>query len=411
MRRRGNGEGSTYKLATGKWRSEIRLTIGGRSVRVRATGETMTKAVQARKAREKEAQARAGIIESETTVGEWIEHWIATSNVRETTKASRRCCMGKMLEAIGQRPLQALTPEDIRNALDRMKRDGVGTRSIQVGYESLSASLNVAVRSDLIPSNPCAKIGKPKHIKTPYHAPDAEEADRLIEAARPGRERALIATVLELGLRIGEALALRWCDVNVDEGVLSVNATLSNKGERVEPKTDSSVRVLAIPSRSVALLRDLRSAEPAGLDLSSFVFRTDEGRPLDRHNVRRDLHKVCDRAGVPRVRIHALRSTSLSLRLSQGASYEDVARVAGHKNSRMLVTTYGRPMQGDRRMADLMDAVWKNGPQMAPKWLSTPIPAGGPKQKNPRGYAGFPNLEDRRLELLTPCMPCKCSTN
>lgn len=200
-----------------------------------------------------------------------------------------------------------------------------------------------------------------------------------------------------------EALALRWVDVDLAEATLTISATLSNQGERVEPKTASSVRRLALPALTLGLLRDLRAGHQS--EETDFVFCTDSGRPLNRHNVRRD------RAGIEQVRFHALRATSLSLRLAGGAAYEDVARVAGHASTRMLLEVYGRPMQGDRRMADLMDAVWQNGPEMAPKWLSGRVHAERPKAKNPRRSADSDVVEVRRLELLTPYMRSKCSTN
>jgi integrase len=409
MKRRENGAGTTYQLPSGKWRSEIRVTMGGRSERVKATGDNATAAKKARDEKVAAARARSTIVSTETTVRRWVEQWIATAVVRETTKETRRQVLAGLLDAIGERKLHALTADDVRNALDRMRREHYGSRTIQMAYEALSTSLNVAAREDRIAFNPCAKVAKPKHVKRAYHAPDSTEAERLIAAARPGRERTLVTLSLELALRVGEALALRWCDVDLDNAVLSVSATLSDRGERVDPKTETSARRPAIPAWSLSLLRELRASDPS-LDDESFVFHTDSGKPLNRHNVRRDLHRVCDRAGLPRVRFHALRSTGLSLRLANGASYEDVARLAGHKNSRMLISVYARPMQGDRRMADVMDSVWKNGPQMAPKWVSNVVPITKHAKKKP-AVAGSVVVEVSGLEPLTPYMRSKCSTS
>lgn len=144
--------------------------------------------------------------------------------------------------------------------------------------------------------------------------------------------------------------------------MLSVSATLTDRGERVAPKTETSARCLAIPSWSLAQLRELRASDPSNDEM--FVFHTDSGKPMNRHNVRRDLHRVCDHAGLRHVRFHALRSTSLSLRLANGAAYEDVARVAGHKNSRMLVSIYARPMQGAVTWPTSLTRFGR----MAPKW-------------------------------------------
>lgn len=173
-------------------RDELGRMYRHHSERVKATGDTATAAKKARDEKVAAVRARSTIDSSDTTVRRWVELWVATADVRETTKETRRQVLAGLLDAIGERKSQALTADDVRNALDRMRREDYGSRTVQIVYEALSTALNVAASEDGIGFNPCVKLAKPKHVKRAYHAPYAEESRRLIEAARPGRERALV---------------------------------------------------------------------------------------------------------------------------------------------------------------------------------------------------------------------------
>ena len=134
----------------------------------------------------------------------------------------------------------------------------------------------------------------------------------------------LYSVALTSGLRQGEALGLRWQDVDLAMGYLHIKKQLQRvQGEfqLVERKTPRSRRTLALPGSIVAALRHHKDhqqdeRERAGRQWqdSDLVFTTDRGRPLDGTVVSHHFHRVLDRAGLPQRRFHDLRHSFATLR-------------------------------------------------------------------------------------------------
>jgi integrase len=172
------------------------------------------------------------------------------------------------------------------------------------------------------------------------------------------------------GIRLGEGLGLRWSDVDLDAGVLSVTGSLraidgrvrtvgSTRLVRVEPKSDSAYRQIALPVFVQTALRSLPA--PAIASFQRFVFTTRRGTPLDARGVSRKFEKAIARTRVPRIRIHDLRHTATSLMLAQGMTLDDVKRVLGHASIALTSDTYGHLVEGrSREIADSMDRALKS---------------------------------------------------
>ena len=199
---------------------------------------------------------------------------------------------------------------------------------------------------------------------------DVDEACRLLAAAKDDRLYALWAVVIGVGLRRGEALALRWQDVDLDEGWLRVEQTLQRVGRSLQfgtPKTALSNRKIPLPAVCVSALRAHqarqareRAALGSAWTESGLVFPTTIGTPMEPGNLRRDLRAVCSRAEVgghwvsegtdssgrprkrwvQRLRIHDLRHTCASLLLAQGVSARVVMEILGHSRISLTMNTY-----------------------------------------------------------------------
>ena len=171
-----------------------------------------------------------------------------------------------------------------------------------------------------------------------------------------------------LGLRLGEALGLRWEDVDLEAGVLHVRQALQRlRGEIafVEPKSKRSRRSVALPEVVTAALkahrvRQLEERMVAGRrwEESGLVFRTCLGTALDSRNVTRAFHKLLVDAGLPRIRLHDLRHTAATLLLAQGVSPRTIMEILGHSQISLTMDTYSHVLPALlREAADLMDAV------------------------------------------------------
>ncbi len=194
------------------------------------------------------------------------------------------------------------------------------------------------------------------------------QAKVLLLAAAGDRLEALYAVALATGMRLGELLALKWRDVDLEGRSLQVRATLQNIAGRFEfsePKTSRSRRRIVLSRLATEALRQHKvrqeterlSAGGAWEDLD-LVFLNTIGRPLDGRNL---LHcwfrPMVKKAGLPRMRFHDLRHTAATLLLSRGINPKIVSEMLGHSSVSVTLDIYSHIMPHmQQQAADAMDA-------------------------------------------------------
>jgi integrase len=178
----------------------------------------------------------------------------------------------------------------------------------------------------------------------------SDEATKLLVTVKGSRLEALYAVALALGLRRGEALAVRWDDLDLVHGTLSVKRTLVRVNGKLifnEPKTERSARTIPLPSSCVMLLKSHRARQvqerlavgPRWQE-NGLVFATTIGTPIEPRNLNRDFHRRCEEAGLRRFRLHDLRHTCASLLLAQGVPARVVMEILGHSGISITLNTY-----------------------------------------------------------------------
>jgi integrase len=150
--------------------------------------------------------------------------------------------------------------------------------------------------------------------------------------------------------RLGEMLGLRWAHIDLDGGTLRAHQALQRVGNKlrfVEPKSERSRRVVALPSFAIDALKR-QQERPRGERLlagskwvnGGLVFTTTIGTPLDERNVRRAFKAVLKETGLPSIRIHDLRHTTATLLLTQGVHPRVVMETLGHSQISLTLDTY-----------------------------------------------------------------------
>jgi integrase len=263
------------------------------------------------------------------------------------------------LSAISVEEIDRYRVSKVREREQKLVERPLSNGSINKTIAILGAVLDAAVEYRHIASNPAR--GKRRRLKAAKPRRtwlEIDEVQALLGAA--GEHRALLATMTLAGLRVGEAVSLRWRDVDLARGVLRVS----------ESKTDAGVRTVDL---SPDLLDELkahkaqaRSADPDGL-----VFPTRIGTARNRSNVRRHvLARAIDRANKARkksgrapvqegVTNHTLRRTFASLLYEAGASPAYVMAQMGHTSSALALEVYARKMERQRDTGARMDALLK----------------------------------------------------
>jgi integrase len=161
------------------------------------------------------------------------------------------------------------------------------------------------------------------------------------------RDRALIGLSVFCGPRQGEALALRWFDLDLDAGLAHVQNQLAEEDGYADPKTAAGVREVTLPPFIVRALREHWLATPLPFRRPGApVFPSLNGTPLDGRNVsQRVLRPALVRAGIvggrrTRFRWHDMRHTAASLMIAEGAPVTWVANQLGHANPAITLRLY-----------------------------------------------------------------------
>lgn len=199
--------------------------------------------------------------------------------------------------------------------------------------------------------------------RTEFPVLDVAAIGRLI-AATPKRYRCLVAVSVLTGLRQSEALGLRWRDVDVKAGTISVSRQLDRAGSLVELKTDAARRTVPIPPSLVRMLRAHKAEafERGRAGGEDFVFASETGRPLGHRNVgRRGLDKATAATNLPRLRWHDLRHLTASVLIGEGAPPSYVATVLGHASPAITLSIYAHVFaeaEHAERTRDRMEAAF-----------------------------------------------------
>jgi len=369
--RRANGEGTIYERRDGRWEGAayVLLPTGGRA-RKRVYGKTRAEVFA--KLADLQQKSRSGMpaISGQVTVAAYLDEWlesVARHSVRPSTFYSYRLYVrDHLIPALGRKRLTRLSPSDVRGFIQSKSAAGLAPATVKQMHAILRAALQHAVREDLVARN-VAKLVVVSSPSQPEVVPlSVEEARALLSVAGGTRLYALWAVALAVGLRRGEALGLRWMDVDLVKGELRVVQTLQRVDGRLQfvpPKSDRSRRRVPLPAVAVAALERHRGqavdeADGRGdsVEPTDVVFTSSVGTPLEPRNANRAFTELLKNAGLRPTRFHDLRHTCASLLLAQGVSPRVVMETLGHSAIAVTMNTYGHVMPlAQRDAADRMN--------------------------------------------------------
>jgi len=353
--RRGFGEGSIYRRADGRWVSYLRMTDGRKKFFTGPTREAVKERLQ-----EAHRQAHAGqlVIGRDQLVSLYLERWLAEAvrhSVRPRTYENYDLCIRRLMPHIGRVRLRSLTPEHIQHALGRLLDGGLAQRTVRQVHMVLRRALKQAVLWRMLSINPSDAVKPPRAERKEMHTLREEEVRHLLTVTGGMRDHGLWVLLVTTGLRLGEALALRWSDIDFAEGRAIIGRAVQHQlGVGlvfVEPKTARSRRTVPLPPETLRVLEDQRRANnddrrKAGSRWleNDLVFPNPVGRPRNMNYRAISFHKALDRARLPRMRIHDLRHTAASHLLTKGVHPKVVQDLLGHSTIAITLDTYSHVM-------------------------------------------------------------------
>ncbi|MCS7261104.1 MAG: site-specific integrase, partial [Anaerolineae bacterium] len=263
--KRSSGEGSIYRRTDGRWAAS--LMVHNRRYVVYA--KTRREAAEKLRQLQQVAHTLGHLPDpGKLTLGDYLATWLeqAGQRLRPQTLANYRLTVEKLIVPhLGGVKLAKLNGLALTTFLAHLAKNGTSAFRLRQTYALLHKALGDAQRWGLLPNNPAATIERPhpkpakRHIWTPGQVAAFLAA---VEAGQGGRYSDLFCFLLASGCRLGEALGLRWTDVDWQAGTVKIERQITEVGSRpVEgaPKSQAGVRVIALPSWGLRALERQRA--------------------------------------------------------------------------------------------------------------------------------------------------------
>ena len=369
-KKRGNSEGSITQRGKDAW--QARYTVNGK--RHSITGKTQAEAV--RKMREALASADQGqyVEPSKLTVSVWLTQWEETygrPTWRDTTASTHHDSIkNHLIPAMGTIPLQRLGADDIQRFIISQQKAGAKPASIVKQLSPLKSAMRQAVLLKKRADNPFDGVKQPKLTQDEIEHLTEDEQRAYISALPDSTAARLLRFILGTGLRIGEALALRWSDIEADHfTVRQTIATAANlEGTDDEPRTKQSIhaaktsagmRSIPLGTEMKTLLDRQRIAQakerlkcgavwgtgklPEGVSLEKgdgFAFASSIGTPLQARNVRRVHNQATAKANVTPITLHGLRHSFATRWVAHDSDIKGLSEILGHADVATTLRKY-----------------------------------------------------------------------
>ena len=296
---------------------------------------------------------------SPITVDDYMKKWLETAarpRLRDNTYREYEGLLCRYVSpALGGKRLSDVRPLDIQSLYATMSEKNLSARTIRFTHSVLSSAFKQAVRWRMLFQNPCGSVELPRKVSQEMQSLTPIEAARFLAEAASDRWVALFVLALATGLRPSEYFGLKWSDIDLEQGLVTVQRSLIWRSYRGgdwyfgEPKTPRSRRRIPLPDSVVRALiqhkrrqAEERLREGAAYKNLDLIFATSEGQPLIRLNViQKHFKPILERAKLPAtLRLYDLRHTCATLLLAANENPKVVSERLGHSSITLTMDVY-----------------------------------------------------------------------
>lgn len=365
--RKDNGTGTIVQRSDGRYMGKIMMgyTPDGKPNCLYAYGKTEAEAKRKLKAKIQAYNDSRGIITESVSVKKWFTTWL--ENVMKPTlkpksyEAKARCVEKFIIPKLGGIKVNEVTTEDIQGLINDLVKQGYSYSQIQKVYNTIGQRYRLAIQQQRATFNPTVGVHLPRQLKekedNTVTALTKDEAKLLIKRARETYENGtpiyprgdLIVLLLQTGMRVGEALALQWSDINLEEKYISITknlVTVKNEDKtkinpetkkpfatttiiQDTPKTSHSNRKIPIGDSAIQTIKNIKVYNGK----FDYVYANSKGKPTEYRTLERMFKLMLKNAGIEnKYSLHSLRHTYASLLFAQGVSDRYISEVLGHSS-------------------------------------------------------------------------------
>ena len=318
---------------------------------------------------------------------EFTEIWKRDYGSKELapTTYKRYCRMleTRLLPYFGHFYINKIRPTDIMKFYDLLEKDTqlvrksgnngertkkpLSGKTILEHHRLLRAMLHKAVYWQLIVTNPAERVQAPKARKPKRRSYDDEQTKILLEnlellSIEDTKYKVAIILTVFTGVRLGELMGLEWQDVDFKNGIISINRSsqyLSDMGVFTKtPKTESSIREIAIPEFIISLLEEYKLCYEEQKSIygelwtnSDRLFVQADGKPMHPSSISKWFVRYVSTIGLPVINFHGLRHTNASLLVAQNVDIAVISARLGHAQISTTLDFYVHPLLSHNRKA------------------------------------------------------------
>ncbi len=307
------------------------------------------------------------VVPGHTTLEEWVHmSWLAMTEPRvkpSTFYSYKRNLELHVLPALGQKPLQQLTPPMLTSLYGQLaqgtdERRPLSAKTIRYIHATIHKVLADAVDAGLLGRNVAGSAKPPRPARRAVGGINAWEPDelaRFLAHVKGARLEAIWRLAAMTGMRRGEVLGLRWCDLDLDRARLSVRQAVVAVGYEVVHSTPKShsARVIDLDAETVDQLRAHRARQDAektewGADYQNheLVVAKENGEPIHPHTFSQAFERLIEKAGLRKIRLHDLRHTHATLALKAGVPVKVISERLGHESPAFTLKQYAHVIPG-----------------------------------------------------------------
>lgn len=348
---------TTDKAADGTWsvRYYIQGPNGSRQTTKRGF-QTKREALEYAETARRLNQGKIAGITLEDFAEHYLQDKVKSKKIKARTETMKRYLINThLLPYFKNKNVTDITALDLERWQAEIMAKGFERTYERMIANQMNAILNHAVRLYGLSSNPYSSIDKMGNsdAKTEAQYWERKEYDKFISTFEEGsRLYVLFELLFWTGMRLGEALSLTFDRIDPDTKVISIIETYHREKKKdilTEPKTETSVRKIEIPSFLLAELTDYYKSlyeYPADARLFPIVERT----------VEKQMANHIKKADVTYITVHDLRHSHICYLIDQGVPLKDIATRVGHRNINQIIRTYSHARkQSEKKIANLLD--------------------------------------------------------
>jgi len=359
---------SCPRLATdgkhGTWYYAVDMPSEVGKRRTMRRGGFPTKAAANRALADVTSRVAQGVrVDDRETVASFLARWlqVKAGEAKPTTLRSYRAHVEKVIvPAIGHVPIERLRAEHVEQLLADAAA-GRGPVTVRRIHATLRSALSYGVKTRRLPFNVASNVTPPNGIRPEVQPWSAAELAAFLRHVETDRLGPLFEVIAACGLRRGEALGLRWSDLDLTNRTARIRQTIVDVGGQLQfstPKTRSSEATVPLTERAVQALLQVRLGQD--IDRQSWgdayedhdlVFARENGAPLRPEYATRRFVALSQAAGLRQVRLHDLRHGAASLMLAAGVPMAIVSKMLRHSSIGITVDTYGHLSEDTARVA------------------------------------------------------------